>query len=124
MYLMSKLFLVTAIGTAIVSAQAGAQPPAPGGGMQQDMTRQQAQQFADSAFARLDLNHDGTVTRQEADQAIAEAGGHGHIIERTFGTAQSLSLTQFEAASLARFDQADANHDGVVTAPERQQARA
>jgi hypothetical protein len=46
------------------------------------------------------------------------------MIERMFGDAQSVTLQQFEAQSLARFDAADLNHDGVVTAAERQQARA
>ena len=46
------------------------------------------------------------------------------LIERTFGTAQSLTLAQFEAAALARFDAEDANHDGVVSAAEHEQARA
>jgi hypothetical protein len=33
-------------------------------------------------------------------------------------------LQQFEAQQLARFDAMDLNHDGTVTAAERQQARA
>jgi hypothetical protein len=35
-----------------------------------------------------------------------------------------VTLQQFEAQSLARFDAIDLNHDGTVTAAERQQARA
>jgi hypothetical protein len=46
------------------------------------------------------------------------------MIERTFGVSQSLTLKQFEDQQLARFDRQDLNHDGVVTAEERQQARA
>ena len=90
------------------------------------MTRQQAQQMADQLFQRLDLNHDGVLTRQEADQATSRAGGGrgGRMIERAFGDAQSVTLAQFEGAALARFDRQDLNHDGVVTAAERQQARA
>lgn len=30
------------------------------------MTREQAQQMADSMFQQFDLNHDGVVTKQEA----------------------------------------------------------
>ena len=45
------------------------------------------------------------------------------MIDHAFGAAQSLTLQQFEAAALARFDRADVNHDGVVTVAERQQAR-
>jgi hypothetical protein len=88
-------------------------------------------------FQMLDANHDGTVTRAEADQALAqfqamrggsENGGHGggrlqRMISEAFATSQSLTLQQFEAQSLARFDAADTNHDGIVTAAERQAAR-
>jgi hypothetical protein len=120
---MNKLFFAVALGAAIASTEGGAQPQ--GGGGQQDFNRQQAQQFADSAFQRLDLNHDGVVTRDEAEQARAQMGGRGgHMIERTFGTAQSLTLAQFEASALAQFDAEDVNHDGVVSAAERQQAHA
>jgi hypothetical protein len=119
---MNKLIFAAAIGAAFASAQAGAQGARPA---QQDMTRQQAHQFADSMFARLDLNHDGAVTRDEAEQVRTQMGGRGgHMIERTFGTAPSLTLVQFEAAALARFDAEDTNHDGVVSAAEREQARA
>jgi hypothetical protein len=124
---MNKLFFAAAIGAAIVSSQAAAQaaPPPQGGGMQQDFTRQEAQQSADSMFQRLDANHDGTLTRDEAEQARAQMGGRGgHMIERAFATASSLTLAQFEAAALARFDAMDTNHDGIVTAAERDQARA
>jgi len=131
---MKKLLVMVALGAAVVSAAAVAQ----GGGqfMQRDQTRQEAQQRSDMMFQMLDANHDGTVTRAEADQALAqfqasrgaENGGRGGrlqaMITQAFGTSQSLTLQQFEAQSLARFDAADLNHDGVVTAAERQQARA
>jgi hypothetical protein len=78
-------------------------------------------------FQRFDLNHDGVVTRQEAQQAASQfGGGHRaeHMIDRMFGSAQSLTLQQAETAALARFDRDDLNHDGVVTGAERQQVRA
>src|SRR5262249_31145043 len=141
---MKKLLVTIALGATIVATQAAAQdsaPPPPGvapmagggrhhggGWAQQDMTRAQAQQLADGMFQRFDLNHDGVVTRQEAEQARAQMGFGGEriekMIDRAFGPAQSLTLQQFEAQSLARFDRDDLNHDGVVTAAERQQARA
>ena len=37
---------------------------------------------------------------------------------------QSISRTEFDAATKARFDKADANHDGKLTAAERRAARA
>jgi hypothetical protein len=123
---MKTLLLAVALGATMVSGAAIAQDQGGGrGGYMQDMTRAQAQQMADSMFQRFDLNHDGVVTRQEADQAASQFGGRAErMVERVFGTAQSLTLQQFEAQQLARFDRDDANHDGVVTVAERQQARA
>jgi hypothetical protein len=132
---MSKLIFAAAIAAA-VAVPAYAQDPGAHhgkhGGWAQDMTRAQAQQMADGLFQRLDLNHDGTVTRTEVDQARAQmGGGDAHagggradrMVARVFGDAQSVTLAQFEAQSLARFDGEDLDHDGIVTAAERQQAR-
>src|SRR5690242_18437523 len=123
---MKTLLVTIALGATIAASPALAQDEGRGGWMQ-DQTRQQAQQMADSMFQRFDVNHDGTVTRQEAQQ-VAEQFGAGNraqrLIDRTFGTAQSLTLQQFEAQALARFDRDDLNHDGTVTVAERQQARA
>jgi len=88
-------------------------------------------------FQMMDANKDGTVTKAEADQALAQfaarAGGDGgqggggrmqRMLDQAFGTAQSLTLQQFEGLSLTRFDAMDLNHDGTVTAAERGQVRA
>lgn len=131
---MTKHILIAAAAAAL-STQAGAQaaPEARGGWMQADMTRPQAQQMADRLFQQLDLNHDGTLTRQEVEQARAQMAGGGaanggdraeRMIERMFGESQSVTLSQFETQALTRFDRQDLNHDGTVTAAERQQARA
>ena len=131
---MIRYLAAAAIGTAVLAGQAGAQqaPTDSGHRMHRDMTRQQAQQMADKMFQRLDLNHDGTVTRAEAQQAIAQFGGGDadvsdratRMMDRVFGGAQSVTQAQAEAVALTRFDRQDLNHDGVVTAAERQQARA
>jgi Ca2+-binding EF-hand superfamily protein len=131
---MKKLFVMIALGAAAVAAPALAQ--APGGGFaQRDQTRADAQQRADTMFQMLDANHDGVVTRAEAQQALAQyeamrGGGEGRgsgriqrMIDMAFGSGQSITLQQFEAQALARFDAMDLNHDGTVTAAERQQAR-
>jgi len=119
---MRTLLAGIALGAAIISTSAIAQDA---GGMQQDMTRQQAQQRADQMFQRFDANHDGVITRDEAQAAAAQFGGRGQrMIDRIFGSAQSITLKQFEAQSLARFDAMDLNHDGTVTSAERDQARA
>ena len=126
---MKTLLVTVALGAAMVSSGAFAQDSQGGRGRwMQDQTRAQAQQQADALFQRFDLNHDGVVTREEAQQAAAQFGAGGErvqrMIDRFFGSAQSVTLQQFEAQQLARFDRDDANHDGVVTVAERQQARA
>lgn len=123
---MKRILGALALGATILATQAVARKH-DGGGMMEDMTRQQAQQMADSMFQRFDLNHDGVVTRQEAEQAAGQFGAGGRaerMIDRLFGDSQSLTLQQAETQALARFDRDDLNHDGVVTAAERQQARA
>jgi hypothetical protein len=128
---MKKLLVTIALGATTISTQALAQDAGSGrtgGWAQRDMTRSQAQQMADSMFQRFDLNHDGTVSRQEAEQARTQMGFASERVEkmiaRTFGDAQALTLQQFEAQALSRFDRDDLNHDGTVTAAERQQVRA
>jgi hypothetical protein len=126
---MKRLLAMIALGATIVSTQVVAQdePGARGGGrMQQDMTREQAGQMADQMFQRFDLNHDGVVTRDEAQQALSQFGAGKRaerMIDRMFADSQSLTLQQAEAQALARFDRDDLNHDGVVTSAERQQER-
>ena len=132
---MRKLIVTIALGAAVIAAPALAQMP--GGMMQHDQTRAEAQQRADMLFQMMDTNKDGTVTKAEADQALAQFqaarggdnGGRGggrmqRMIDEAFATAPSVTQKQFEARALARFDAADLNHDGVVTAAEREQARA
>jgi hypothetical protein len=122
---MKNLLVTIALGAAVVSTGAAAQEVRGWAG--RDQTRAQARQQADAMFQRFDLNHDGTVTRQEAQQAAQQFGFGGErvekMIDRSFGTAQSLTLQQFEAQALARFDRDDLNHDGTVTVAERQQVR-
>ena len=123
---MKTLLITLALGAAFVSAPALAQEHhGHGGKMQQDTTRQQAQQMADEMFQRFDTNHDGTLTRDEAQAAASQFGGRaGHMIDRLFGDAQSVTLQQAEAQAMAHFDSMDLNHDGTLSAAERKQARA
>jgi Ca2+-binding EF-hand superfamily protein len=128
---MKKLLVTLALGAAVVSTPSLAQGF---GGGQRDQTRAEAQQRADMIFQMIDANHDGVVTRDEAQQAAAQFGSRGgdngrgggrmqRMIDEAFGSAQSLTLQQFEAQALARFEAEDLNHDGLVTAAERQQVR-
>ena len=140
---MTKALFFAAAAVAALSTQVSAQQPAPapmqqqgnlrGNWLQADQTRQQAQQRADMMFQRLDANHDGTVTRQEAEQAAGQMGQGGEggrggrfaarMIDRVFAQGDRVTLAQFQAQALARFDRQDLNHDGTVTADERQQSR-
>ena len=136
---MQKLIITIALGAAIIATPALAQAPGGAGGtMQRDQTRAEAQQRADMMFQMLDTNKDGTVTKAEADAALAQfqaarggddqsgrgAGRMQRMLDQAFGTAQSLTQAQLEAQVLARFDAQDLNHDGTVTAAEREQLRA
>jgi hypothetical protein len=101
-------------------------------------------------FDRLDANHDGNISRDEFAQAHDGPGGpdggpgmrmgpppggpgapegpegpggrHGMRGAGMFGTQGFATLEQMRARALERFDRADANHDGILTADERQAA--
>ena len=153
---MKMMMFAVALGASVLGSQAAAQavqpatpaapatsatpatPPAEApthGRMQADRTRQQAQQMADAMFQRFDANHDGLLTRDEAEQALAQAAaargdsGDGgaraqRMLDRMLGGAVSVTLAQFEDQALTRFDREDLNHDGVVTSAERRQGWA
>ena len=130
---MKKLLVTVALGAAMAATPALAKDS---GRPMKDQTRQQAQERADRLFQMLDANRDGSVTKAEADAALAQfeamrGGDNDHrggrmqrMIEDAFATTQAITLQQFEAQALARFDAQDLNHDGVVSAAEKQQARA
>ena len=135
---MKKVIFALAAAAAATSMPAIAQDAGGNGGgfAQRDQTRAEAQQRADTMFQMLDTNKDGTVTKAEADVALAQfqsargdAGGHGagrmqRMLDQAFATIPSLTLKQFETQLLARFDAMDLDHNGTVTAAERQQLRA
>jgi hypothetical protein len=138
---MVKYLTVAAVAAISLASQATAQDQAApqanlrGNWLQADQTRSQAQQRADAMFQRLDANHDGTLTKVEADAAAAQMGGGqegkgrggkfaARLVDRLFAQGDSVTQVQFEAQALQRFDRQDLNHDGTVTGDERQQARA
>jgi Ca2+-binding EF-hand superfamily protein len=136
---MKRLIGAIALVVAAAAAPALAQP-AQTPSEQSDLTRNQALERADQLFDRFDLNHDGIVTRKEAQslgrrllmQRAATGrdvapgiGGHTlRFLEHTFAGMQSVTKRQFEEAMLAHFDQMDVNRDGVLTAAEREAGRA
>jgi hypothetical protein len=98
-------------------------------------------------FDRLDANHDGNISREEFAQAHAmhdgpggpdghhgmhmgsppggpggPEGGPGMHGAEMFGTQGFVTLEQMRARALERFDRADGNHDGTLTAAERHAA--
>ena len=133
---MKTMLATIGLAAAAISTPAVAQDGGRGGWMQRDQVRADAQQRADTMFQMLDTNKDGTVTKPEAQQALeqfeaARGGGEGRgagriqrMIDVAFGSGQSITLQQFEAQALTRFDRMDLDHTGTVTAAERQQARA
>jgi len=134
---MNKLMMTLMLSAAMISTPVLAQQGGERGGFMRDQTRAEAQQRADMMFQMLDSNKDGTVTKAEAQAALEQFeaargdddSGRGanrmqRMIDQAFGTSQSLTLQQFEAAALNRFDAQDLDHNGTVTAAERQQLRA
>ena len=131
---MKKTIVAIALGAAAFSTPVLAQ----GRGGGHDQTRAEAKERADMMFQMIDANHDGVVTRQEAEAALAQfqaargggegggrgAGMMGRMLDQVFASSPQITLAQFEGMMLARFDAQDLNHDGVVTAEEREQARA
>lgn len=87
-------------------------------------------------FARADANKDGVVTRAEFESTGEQlrarmqhlAALRGGAASRLFANADAnrdgrISEPELEQDALARFDRMDLNHDGTVTAEERQQSR-
>jgi hypothetical protein len=131
---MKKLLVTAVLGAAMAATPALAQDNGGGHRMHRDQTRQEAQQRADMLFQMLDANRDGMVTKAEADAALAQfeaarggdkrSGRMQQMIDDAFSSTQSISLQQFEAQALAKFDAADLNHDGTLSSAERDQRRA
>lgn len=99
---MTKLVLLSGAALLAVAGVAAAQPgdrPGPDA----DITRQQVIDRADQAFARMDADHDGRFTREEA---------------RAMGEHRRAEMQG------RMFDRLDANHDGNISRDEFAQAHA
>ena len=132
---MKTLIAVGALAAAMIAAPLVAHLPIP----KQSLTRDQVRSRADQLFERFDLNHDGYVTRDEAqieggkllllrastgrDEAPGIGGHTLRFLRHRFAGMDEVTKQQFEAAFLAHFDEIDTNHDGILTAAERLKAR-
>lgn len=84
----------------------------------------------DMMFQRMDTDHNGQISREEFRAAHAKMrgawGGHrGHHGGMGSGGMMKANATKadFVARAQAMFDRIDANHDGKITAAERDAAR-
>ncbi|MBX3477942.1 MAG: EF-hand domain-containing protein [Brevundimonas sp.] len=92
--------------------------------MQARMTQRRAE-----AFARLDADGDGVISRAEFDAPRAKAGAAprmrpGPHSRRGSIRSASLDLNQMRDRAAQAFDRMDADSDGYLSADERRAARA
>jgi Ca2+-binding EF-hand superfamily protein len=114
---MNKLAILSGAALLAIAGAALAQGPAPAGpdgprrAPMADMTRQQAIARADAMFARLDANHDGRFTPDEAGALRRQRHGDG---DGDGGGDHAGAM----------FDRLDANHDGNISRDEFAEAHA
>lgn len=89
--------------------------------------------MAGEMFDRADTNHDGMISRDEWNAGaakLAEMRGHGRPMMRHMGMMadadgdRAISRDEFRQRAMEHFDRVDANHDGTISAAEREQAHA
>lgn len=93
------------------------------------LTRAEFDAGREAAFARLDTDHNGQLTRQEMRAERAERGPRGRRGDRHGGPPRleradanndgNITRDEFLAGPIEMFSRIDANHDGVIQASER-----
>jgi Ca2+-binding EF-hand superfamily protein len=97
---------IIASGAAVASVKtAPAAPAARGARATQPLTRTQVEARIDAAFAKLDTNHDGFITKDEVSAMVAQR--QQKMEQRA---------EHFDSAKV--FDHFDLNHDGKITTAE------
>lgn len=93
-------------------------------------TRMQVQRTAgrERLFARLDTDRNGSISKEEfsaARQSGPRQGLKGNAMRRPFAARADKPITRsdFVKNRLARFDRLDTDHDGRISAAERDAAR-
>lgn len=116
---------IAGVGFAVLAASAAIAQPAPYSQQQPMMrdgvqTRGEVVQRVRDRFARMDLNRDGFVTREEGQQAAGQMRGQ-RTERRAQRGADPARRAQRDARAFERFD---LNRNGVITREEFAQVRA
>ena len=140
---MNTFLIAGASALAVLAAGTASAQPARGGfDRNADISRTELAQKLEARFARLDANGDGTVSVEE-HRAAREArraqraerkgdgehargerrggkrGGGDHASGERRGAGAPVTRAEFLARGLERFDRADADRNGILTAAER-----
>lgn len=95
-------------------------------GLQQRLAAVRAR--LDAEFTKLDTNKDGQLSRAEfmaaAPQSASTPNGAALLAQLDKNKDGKVTPDEFRAPVLARFDAIDTNHDGTISATERQAAQA
>ena len=119
---MKSLTIPAAVLVAIASAAVAQNAPKP-------VSRADYVKNLDSNFARIDSNHDGSLsaaelgTEQQRELGLAKNALQQQALQALDSNHDGkLSADEFRAPQVAKFNKADANHDGTVTPAEAQAA--
>jgi Ca2+-binding EF-hand superfamily protein len=82
----------------------------------------------DGEFTKLDTNKDGQLSRAEfmaaAPQNAGNPNGAALLAQLDKNKDGKVTVDEYRAPVMARFDSVDTNHDGTISATERQAAQA